>query len=152
VSGDPLPVQRRLSLGGPDILPGYSFRALSCVPPGFNDPANPALCDRLLAGQLEVRARSGIALPIRTNDPYLTGLQRLLGLNEPDLVVFGDAGNAWLAGDGPGRVKSSRIPNLGEWKYDIGLGLDAGGVGVYVAKPLTDGLPLRLVLRLQRRF
>lgn len=152
VSGDPLPVQRRLSLGGPDILPGYSFRALSCVPPGFNDPANPALCDRLLAAQLEVRARSGIALPIRTNDPYLTGLQRLLGLNEPDLVVFGDAGNAWLAGDGPGRVKSSRIPNLGEWKYDIGLGLDAGGVGVYVAKPLTDDLPLRLVLRLQRRF
>lgn len=152
VSGDPLPVQRRLSLGGPDILPGYSFRALNCVPPGFTDPADPALCDRMLAAQLEVRARSGIALPLRTNDPYLTGLQRLLGLTEPDLVVFGDAGNAWLAGDGPGRVQSSRIPNLGEWKYDVGLGLDAGGVGVYVAQPLTDGLPIRLVFRLQRRF
>lgn len=152
VDGDPLPVQRRLSLGGPDILAGYPFRTLSCVPPGFRDPANPALCDRLLAVQLEVRTRSHFSLPFRTNDPYLTGLQRLLGLTEPDYVIFGDAGDAWLSGDGPGRVARNRIPKLDEWKYDVGLGIDAGGVGVYFAQPLTDGRHGRLIVRLQRRF
>jgi hypothetical protein len=39
-----------------------------------------------------------------------------------------------------------------EWKKDIGFGFDAGGIGLYVAQPLTDGLPLTLTLRLQRRF
>ncbi|MGH7559789.1 MAG: hypothetical protein ACRENB_02085 [Gemmatimonadales bacterium] len=152
LDGDPLPVQRRLSLGGPDILPGYPFRAFNCVPPTLSDPAHPALCDRLLAVQLEVRTRSRIGLPLRTNDPYLAGLQRLLGIVEPDVVIFGDAGKAWLAGDGPGRVPSDRLPNLDEWKYDLGFGMDAGGIGVYIAQPFTDGRPLTITVRLQRRF
>ena len=34
VGGDRLPVQRRVSLGGPDLLPGYDFRAFTCAPRG----------------------------------------------------------------------------------------------------------------------
>ena len=152
VSGDPLPVQRRVALGGPDILPGYPFRTQDCAPVSLTDPARPALCDRLLALQLEVRTRTRLGLPIPSPDPYLTGLQRLFAIREPDIVVFGEAGKAWITGDGPGRVPNNRIPVLKEWDYDVGFGIDAGGLGLYLTQPLNRGLPLTFTVRLQRRF
>lgn len=152
IHGDPLPVQRRYALGGPDLLPGYGFRALTCAPPGLGDPAMTAYCDRLLAVQLEVRTRVGVGLPFRVSNPYLTAIERLLGIEPPDLVFFTDAGSAWLAGSGPGRVPSDRLPVLREWKADFGVGLDAGGIGIYVARALRDDRPIQLFARLQRRF
>ncbi|HEV8355734.1 MAG TPA: hypothetical protein VGQ17_03105 [Gemmatimonadales bacterium] len=152
VAGDPLPVQRRLSLGGPDLLPGYGFRRTNCAPAGLADPAHPALCDRLIATQLEVRTRTRMGLPVPTADPYLTALQRIFAIREPDVVIFGDAGAAWVAGEGPGRIPRDRLPVLREWKADIGFGIDAGGIGFYIAQPFTDGLPLTFTVRLQRRF
>jgi hypothetical protein len=152
LGGDPLPVQRRLSLGGPDLLPGYPFRYLTCAPASLADPSHPALCDRLVAVQLEVRTRTRMGLPAPTAEPYLNALQRILGIREPDVVIFGDAGAAWIAGDGPARIPSDRIPVFREWKKDIGFGFDAGGIGLYVAQPLTDGLPITITVRLQRRF
>jgi hypothetical protein len=152
VGGDPLPVQRRFSLGGPDILPGYGFRSQSCAPPALADPSHPALCDRILAVQLEVRTRTRLGFPIPTTDPYVNALQRILGIREPDVVIFGDAGRAWVAGDGPGRIPSTRLPALREWQSDIGFGFDAGGIGFYIAQPLTEGRPLTFSVRLQRRF
>jgi len=152
LSGDPLPVQRRLSLGGPDILPGYPFRSQQCAPPSLTDPALPALCDRMIALQLEVRTRTRVGLPIPSSDPYLTGLQRLFAIREPDIIVFSDAGKAWITGEGPGRVPNNKIPVLREWEYDIGFGIDAGGLGIYLTQPLNHGLPLRFTVRLQRRF
>lgn len=152
ISGDPLPVQRRISLGGPDILPGYRFRSFNCVPASLLDPSQPALCDRMLAAQIELRTRTRIGLPLATSDPYVTALQRLLGIREPDIVVFGDLGKSWITGDGPGRVPNDRIPVFREWAGDVGLGFDAGGIGLYLAQPLTDGRPLLFSVRLQRRF
>ncbi len=152
IEGDPLAVQRRLSLGGPDLLPGYGFRALTCAPASLADPARPALCDRLIAGQLEVRTRTRMGLPFPTSDPYVTGLQRLLAIREPDIVVFSDLGKAWLSGTGPGRVPNDRLPVLNEWSADIGFGFDAGGLGLYLAQPLTGSGPLLFSIRLQRRF
>ncbi|MEO8448382.1 MAG: hypothetical protein ABI647_01255 [Gemmatimonadota bacterium] len=152
VAGDPLAVQRRYSLGGPDILPGYSFRAMNCAPPGSTDPALTALCDRMIAVQLEVRTRINVGLPFRITNRDFSTLQRIVGLQQADLVLFGDGGKAWLSGDGPGRVPNDRIPNLGEWKFDAGVGVDAGGLGVYLAKALSDNVPFRVVVRLQRRF
>jgi hypothetical protein len=152
LSGDPLPVQRRLSLGGPDILPGYPFRSQNCAPLGLTDPSRPALCDRMLAVQLEVRTRTRVGLPIPSPDPYLTGLQRLFAIREPDIIIFGDAGKAWITGEGPGRVPNNRLPVLREWEYDVGFGVDAGGLGFYLSQPLNRGLPLTFTMRLQRRF
>ncbi len=43
-----------------------------------------------------------------------------------------DAGKSWLTGDGPGRVPNNRIPSLDEWKADLGVGADAGWVGIYL--------------------
>jgi hypothetical protein len=152
LSGDPLPVQRRLSLGGPDILPGYPFRSQNCAPLALADPARPALCDRMIAVQLEVRTRTRVGLPIPSPDPYLTGLQRLFAIREPDIIIFGDAGKAWITGEGPGRVPNNRIPVLREWEYDVGFGVDAGGLGFYLSQPLNGGRPLTFTMRLQRRF
>jgi hypothetical protein len=152
IAGDRLPVQRRVSLGGTDLLPGFDFRAFTCAPIGYIDPAMPALCDRMIATQLEVRTRLGLHLGYRMRDREGGRRGRFIGIEEPDLVIFGDAGKAWLAGSGPGQVPVNRLPVLKEWAFDVGAGLDAGGIGAYLAKSLSEGEPVKLVVRLQRRF
>jgi hypothetical protein len=152
IAGDRLPVQRRVSLGGPDILPGFDFRAYTCAPRGFDDPANPALCDRMIATQVEVRTRLGLNLGYRLPDREGSRPGRFIGIEEADLVLFSDAGKAWLAGGGPGQVPVNRLPVLGEWALDMGVGLDAGEIGAYLAKSVSSGEPVKFVVRLQRRF
>jgi hypothetical protein len=152
IAGDRLPVQRRVSLGGPDLLPGFDFRSSTCAPRGFNDPAEPALCDRMIATQVEVRTRLGLNLGYRMPDRDGSRRARFIGIEEADLVFFSDAGKAWLAGGGPGQVPVNRLPVLREWALDIGVGLDAGELGAYLAKSISEGEPIRFVVRLQRRF
>ncbi len=152
LAGDRLPVQRRVSLGGPDLLPGYDFRAFTCIPRGYNDSSEPALCDRSIVAQVEVRTRLGLNLGYRLRDKEGEANGRFIGLEEADLVFFGDLGKAWLAGDGPGQVAVDRIPSLNEWKPDVGIGLDAGEIGAYLAKGLSGGEPVKFLVRLQRRF
>jgi hypothetical protein len=152
IDGDRLPVQRRVSLGGPDLLPGYGFRAFTCAPRGFADPSLPALCDRTLTAQVEVRTRLGLGLGYRVRDRDGSPTGRFIGIEEADLVLFADAGKGWLAGDGPGQVPVDRVPSIEEWKYDLGIGLDAGEIGAYLAKGISEGEPVKLLVRLQRRF
>ncbi len=151
IGGDRLSVQRRVSLGGPDLLPGYPFRVLTCAPQGFIDPASTALCDRSIAAQVEVRTRLRLNLGYRLSDREGEP-GRFIGIEEADLVFLSDAGDAWLAGDGPGQVPVDRIPSFSEWKADVGVGLDAGQIGAYLAKSLTGDDPVRFIVRLQRRF
>jgi hypothetical protein len=141
-----------VSLGGPDLLPGYDFRALTCAPPDYHDPSLPALCDRLIAAQLEVRTRLGLNLGYRLPAREEGRAGRFLGIEEADLVLFADAGKAWLAGGGPGQVPVDRLPTLKEWEYDAGIGFDAGRLGAYLAKSLSRGEPVHFLVRLQRRF
>jgi hypothetical protein len=152
LAGDRLPIQRRVSLGGPDLLPGYDFRSFTCAPRGYNDPSQPALCDRLIMAQVEVRTRLGLNLGYRLPDREGNSTGRFIGIEEADLVFLGDAGKSWLAGNGPGQVRSDRIPSLDEWKADVGIGLDAGEIGAYLAKGLSGGEPIKFLVRLQRRF
>lgn len=150
LGGDPLPVQERLSLGGPDILSGYSFREQRCAEGAPVDPAEPALCDRSLALQAELRTHLDLGLLYRYHDRG--EVEQAFGLDQVDFVVHADMGKAWLTGDGPGRVPNDRIPSLDEWMYDLGVGLDAGGIGAFLSKALTAGQPVRFFVRLQRRF
>ncbi len=152
VSGDPLPIQRRLSLGGVDLLPGYRFRRFTCAPPGFSDPALPALCDRAFIVQAEFRSRFTLGLGWEYRDRDDRDLRRFIGIEEADLVVFSETGDAWLSGNGPGHVPNNRIPSVRDWKADVGAGIDAGGIGIYLVKALTHGEPLRCFVRLERRF
>ena len=151
VGGDRLPVQRRVSLGGPDLMPGYDFRAFTCAPSGFTDAGLPALCDRVLTAQIEVRTRLGLNLGFRTPQSE-TGTRRFIGIEEADLVLLADAGKAWLAGSGPGQVPVNRIPSFSEWKVDVGVGLDAGEIGAYIAKGVSEDESVKFLVRLQRRF
>jgi len=161
VGGDPLPVQRRLSLGGPDPLTGYAFRQSACnrdiTAPAFAGTLV-AACDRVLALQAEYRGHLKLNW---SYTPFGTGRDEgdedqqggtLLRLEGPDLVVFGEAGQAWLVGNGPGRLPSNRLPTLGSWLADLGLGVDWGGFGLYVAKAVTTGERLRFTVRLDHRF
>jgi hypothetical protein len=152
VGGDRLPVQRRVSLGGPDLLPGFGFRSFTCAPEGFTLAGDPALCDRMIVTQLEVRTRVGLNLGYRAPSRESTRPGRFIGIEEADLVLLSDAGKAWLAGDGPGQVPVNRIPVLSEWALDLGVGLDVGWFGAYLAKSLSSDESVKFVVRLQRRF
>ena len=158
MGGDPLPLQRRLSLGGPEPMPGEPFRAAACneniTDPAFAD-SKLAACDRVIAFQAEYRGHvklnwsynpsSGRDEPPRDEGTpfWLEGL---------DLVVFTNTGQSWLVGDGPGQVAAGRLPSLSSWLVDVGLGVDWSGFGVYIAKAVTTGERLRLTARLEHRF
>jgi hypothetical protein len=105
----------------------------------------------MVAVQLEVRTRLSLNLGYRTAGRDGSS-GRFIGIEEADLVVFGDGGKAWLAGSGPGQVPVNRLPVLKEWEFDTGVGLDAGGIGAYLAKSLSESEPVKFVVRLQRRF
>ncbi len=155
VGGDPLPLQRRLSVGGPDPLTGYGFRRSACnrdiADPAFAS-SRVAACDRVLLVQAEYRGHLSLHWAYNSSRPEDEQSKSLLRLQGPDLVVLGDAGQAWLVGSGPGRLPSDKLPTLGSWLADLGLGVDWGGFGVYVAKAVTAGERLRFILRLDHRF
>jgi hypothetical protein len=154
--GDPLPLQKRLSIGGPEPLPGYDFRQGACnalATSAVFAGTKVAACDRVIVVQAEYRGH----VALRTRYDPETGEGGGLGyvtrfLSGPDFVVFGDAGQAWLVGAGPGRVPSGQLPNLDSWQADLGFGVDWGGFGMYVAKAVTAGQPVRLTARLEHRF
>jgi hypothetical protein len=156
LGGDPLPLQRRLSLGGADPLPGYPFRYAACggtVTDSLLAGARAALCDRVLLIQAEFRGHMSLRWvydPDRDGD----GGGGLLAawVDGLDLVLFANAGSAWLVGDGPARFPGNRIPPLDSWLADLGVGLDWGGLGVYAAKSIATDEPPRLILRLTHRF
>jgi hypothetical protein len=145
IGGDPLTVQRRLGLGGSDELFALPFRAISCDARRRPDPARPALCDRRLVAQVELRRRFDVNVATRVG-PYGLGIDQL------EAVLLADFGSAWIAGDGPGRVPANRIQSLGEWRGLLGAGLDGGWFGAYLGRSFTDDEPFRLTFRLQRRF
>lgn len=156
LGGDPLPLQRRLSIGSPEPLPGYEFRQAACTSlasVGSFAGTLVAGCDRVIAVQTEYRGH----INLRANYDPETGQTGALGymtrfLRGPDFVVFGDAGQGWLVGSGPGHLPSGQLPRLSSWLADLGLGVDWGGFGVYVAKAVTSRQPLRLTARLEHRF
>ncbi|HXT49059.1 MAG TPA: sigma 54-interacting transcriptional regulator, partial [Gemmatimonadaceae bacterium] len=64
VSGDELPLERKLSVTGPGVLPGYEFRetqdgpdVMQCTAHGVVASDNPVMCDRIVLGQLEMRTQ-----------------------------------------------------------------------------------------------
>jgi hypothetical protein len=152
IGGDPLPIQRRLSLGGLDMLPGYPFRSFTCAPAGFPDPSQVALCDRMLVTQAEFRHRFDVRIGFHTQGDDSSRPPRFIGLSQLYLVGLADAGIPWLTGDGPGQLPSNRLPVLSEWKADLGAGVDLGGIGFYFAKAVTGPEPVQVFFRLQRRF
>jgi hypothetical protein len=159
LGGEALPLERRLSLGGAGSLPGYDFReitpgadVLTCSD-GVALDGQPAQCERMALAQVEYRG----ALPFR-----LFGGANSQGggwswsfYHPVQWVVFADAGRGWLLHERVnGSVhRTSAIPALDTFKSDLGVGLDAEVLGVFVAKSLTDwGHAVNVFVRLRHRF
>jgi len=158
VGGGPLPLQRRLELGYPDPLPGYSFRQFSCGGSGL--PGQPALCDRALVAQAEFRTHLGFDFgPEWASDWGDAGDEHYepFHVSGPDLVVFVDAGRAWSVARngsvGPDVIPADQLPAINTFKTDVGLGLDFGPLGFYLAKPLDRAdRSVTFTVRMGRRF
>ena len=149
---DPLPIQRRLSLGGPDPMPGFDFRHLACNAT-LPDLARPGMCDRIVLFQAEYRGHLSFnRRPRRYRSRHASGRGDSWSQQDgdewywpegPTIVLFGNAGTGWIQGidDGPGELDA-----------DIGAGIEFGSFGVYGAKALTEGESLKFSLRIHRRF
>jgi hypothetical protein len=145
----PLPAQRQVTLGGEGDLGGFRLFELDCGAraqgPGADGFYPYYGCDRSVLVQAEYR----YAL---LADP---GLARRLGLDfdllaSPELVLFADAGRAWIEARGLAGRNALGPRTL---HSDVGVGLRMGPLGVYLAAPLSGsgGRP-NLFLRLGPRF
>ncbi|NUO63850.1 MAG: BamA/TamA family outer membrane protein [Gemmatimonadaceae bacterium] len=154
LGGDPLPIQRQLSLGGIGTLPGYDSREQT---PGEDKlschgvvaaPGKPGECDRVALAQLEYRIDLGLERFRRNVVP--------IWYSEAAVVVFVDAGRGWRVDDrrdiGLG-VRGGRMPPLNTFQSDVGAGVDLSLFGVYVAKAVSvKDEPLNVFVRLKHRF
>ena len=158
LSGDQLPTERKLSLGGPGTLPGYGFRETGMSPDvlqcsnGIVQAGTPGQCDRIAMAQVELRSRMfwGALRDDASDDWWRPGLNGRM-----EWVLFADAGRGWLVGPQDGGISypSALMPPLSTYKTDVGLGIDFGGLGVYAAKAMSDASEgVRLIVRLTRRF
>jgi hypothetical protein len=162
VHGDPLPMERRLSVGGAGTIPGYDFRdanlpgtdVFQCSSGAVVPAGVPAQCDRVALVQLEYRSQlHAHFLDVMNSRPIRI---RGVGLTvRPTAVAFVDAGRGWLVGQRSGALRygSGDIPPLGSFRSDVGLGLDLGLFGIYAAKGVSvSKAPANLSVRASRRF
>jgi hypothetical protein len=159
--GDPLPLQRRLSVGGIGPLPGFDFRRVDigpdvgqCAFDGSVIPGRPALCERVALAQLEYRneLHSDLIDMFNRNGIRVRGAPFTV---RPSIVAFVDAGRGWLVGDrfGELRYPSGALPPFDTYRTDLGLGLDLGVAGLYVAKAVSSPKePANFFVRIHNRF
>jgi hypothetical protein len=155
LSGDPLPLERRLSIDGPGSIPGFDFRVGSGTDVGTCSldaavPGSPAQCERIALTQLEYRNDLRISRS-RVENGERVNVFRLDG----SWVFFADAGRGWTVNAPGSPLNYSRhdLPPLATYRTDIGAGVDFGALGIYTAKALSvPQEPLNIFLRVRRRF
>ena len=164
LGGDPLPLERRFSVGGPGTLPGFDFRRVEgstdywqCSGGGnssiINPEGMPAQCDRMALIQAEYRGALRID-PLGVLDEERHQRRRGWGRNA-EWVVFADAGRGWLVGPSLGtlRYASSNFPDFESFRTDVGIGLRLDDIGLYVARAVSNAsVPMNFFVRLQPRF
>ena len=161
--GDPLPAQRRLSVGGPGTLPGYDFRSVigptdvqQCST-GVVEYGVPAQCDRVALVQAEYRGDLRFSFGL---DDW--GELRSHGGRPAQWVAFVNSGRGWLTGAAPTGVvgdaaalwvRRGRLPSPDSFRTDVGGGIDLGILGIFVAKAVSEpGQRMNFYIRLHERF
>jgi len=159
--GDPLPLERRLSVGGVGTLPGFDFRRTGigtdvgqCAADGSTLSARPAMCERVALAQLEYRSElhSDLVDMFNRNGIRLRGAPFTV---RPSAIAFVDAGRGWLVGNALGKLRypSGALPPFDTYRTDVGLGLDLGIAGLYVSKAVsTPKEPANFFVRIHNRF
>lgn len=156
LGGDRLPLQRRFSVGGPGSIEGYDFRraaydadVFTCG--GIAQTGRPALCDRIAVAQLELRQDFDVnwVRTDRDDEWWRPGLN-----GRGQWVLFADAGRGWTVGDGAPEIRHDRgIPPLRSFRTSVGVGVDFGELGFYLAKSTSTAKePLNFLVRVGRRF
>jgi hypothetical protein len=161
IHGDQLPLQRRLSVGGIGTIPGFDFRRIGigtdvgqCARDGMQVAGRPAQCQRVALAQLEYRHE----LVSELFDIFNRNGIRVRGAPfrvKPSAVAFVDAGRGWLVGPRQGDLQytSGSLPGFDTWRTDVGLGLDLGIAGMYVAKAVSEAKePANFFIRIRGRF
>jgi hypothetical protein len=164
LDGDPLPLQRRFSVGGPGTLPGFDFRRTfgdEDVNQCTTESTRPALgvvalCERMALAQVEYRGdlRFDINIFDDEDDDDDEGM-RIGAHTDATWVLFADAGRGWLVGQRQGDLQYERgqLPAPSTFRTDLGIGLEFEPLGVYVAKSVSDAKqPANVFVRLRRRF
>lgn len=169
VNGDPLPVQRRLSVSGIDALPGFDFRRTigsadigTCATGDattYTVLGRPAQCERIAL--LQVEWKGDFRINLFGDDDSDRRWRFGRGGADGTWVLFANSGRGWLVNRGAGAPAfvdpliygRTRVPELGTWRTDVGGGFDFGDVGVYVAQAVSQrGLSPNVYVRLGRRF
>lgn len=157
LGGDPLPLQRRLSVGGPGSIDGYDFRraprdldVFTCG--GMADwTGRPTLCDRIAVAQIELRKNFEMHLmrDDRDQDWWRIGIN-----TRGAWVLYADAGRGWSVDRGDAGIRhDTGIPPLSSFRTSIGGGIDFGAIGFYLAKATSTGSePVNVIVRMGRRF
>jgi hypothetical protein len=155
VSGDPLPLERRLSIDGPGTVPGFDFRSSGADDVGTcataSAPAGrPAECERIGLAQLEYRSDLRISF-----SDVREGARRTRFRADGAWIFFADAGRGWLV-NAPGTTLNfgrRDFPPLSTYRTDLGVGLDFDLLGIYAAKALSvPQEPVNVFLRVRHRF
>ena len=169
VNGDPLPVQRRLSVSGLDALPGFDFRrTLGSADVGtcatgdattYTVLGRPAQCERIAL--LQVEWKGDFRINLFGDDDSDRRWRFGRGGADGTWVLFANSGRGWLVNRGTGAPAfvdpliygRTRMPELRTWRSDIGGGFDFGDIGVYVAQAVSQrGLSPNVYVRLGHRF
>jgi hypothetical protein len=155
VSGDALPLERRLSIDGPGTVPGFDFRSGGADDVGTcttvtAPPGRPAQCERIGLAQLEYRSDIRISF-----SDVRQGERRTRFRADGAWIFFADAGRGWLV-NAPGTPLNygrRDFPPLSTYRTDLGAGLDFDVLGIYAAKALSvPQEPLNVFLRVRHRF
>lgn len=164
LDGDPLPLQRRFSVGGPGTLPGFDFRRTfgdEDVNQCTTETTRPvlgvvALCERMALAQLEYRGDLRFDINVFDDDEDDEDEGMRIGAHtDATWVLFADAGRGWLVGARQGDLQYERgkLPAPSTFRTDLGIGLEFEPLGVYVAKSVSDAKqPANIFVRLRRRF
>src|SRR2546429_6289426 len=90
------------------------FRSRDILDPAFARTLV-AACDRVILAQAEYRGHISLHWAYNSSQPEDEESKSLLELRGLDLVVLGDAGQAWLVGRSPRRLPSNPLPTPRRW-------------------------------------
>lgn len=157
LGGDALPLQRRLSVGGPGSIDGYDFRRAPFDDDVFtcggidSREGKPTLCDRIAQVQVELRQDFQVnwVRSDRGDEWWRPGFN-----GRGQWVIYADAGRGWRVSEGDPALRQDRgLPPLSSFRTSLGVGVDFGPIGFYLAKSVsTPEEALNFVVRLGRRF
>ena len=148
IAGGRTPVQRQHVIGGAGSLPGYSMFQFDCGVRESGRLDEAYGCQRFALFQAEYR--TGLNLHWHWDRHSTPDEIRAAALSvdfDPHIILFYNAGTAWDVGS-----YWDHLTAIDNWVADLGAGLAFGGLGFYLAYPLTGSGGVNFILRLTERF